>query len=293
MGSADIVPGVSGGTVALVLGIYKRLISNVRQGASSLKLLVSGKFGDGFKALAAIDWLFIVPLGLGVVAAFALLRHPMQDVLVNHAEGTAAVFAGLVIASCLLVMRQITAWGAQTVGALVGVAVLAFYFLGFQAGASSDPAIWMFALTGSIAICAMILPGISGSFIMLMMGMYAAVLAGSIGELLVFLIGAVIGLALFSSLLNHLLMNYEQTVLGALLGLMIGSFRVLWPWPNGVGFISDEADEVVVGTGLEMPGLGDFLGGAGLAALAVIATLAIVRVAEAKPETVAEETVPA
>ncbi len=292
MGSADIVPGVSGGTVALVLGIYKRLISNVRQGARALKLLVTGKFSDGIAALVAIDWLFIIPLGLGVVGAFALLRHPMQDLLVDHAEGTAAVFSGLVIASCLLVTRQITDWGPKTLGALVGVAVLAFYLLGFQAGASADPAIWMFALTGSIAICAMILPGISGSFIMLMLGMYAAVLGGSISELAVFLVGAVIGLALFSSVLNHLLENYEQVVLGALLGLMVGSFRVLWPWPNGVGFISDEANETVVGTGLEMPSFGEFIGGAGLAAIAVVVTLLIVRLAEAKPVTDSDSSEP-
>lgn len=283
MGCADIVPGVSGGTVALVLGIYKRLISNVREGARALKLIVTGKGGDGFKTLMAIDWLFIVPLGLGIVAAFIVLRHPMQDLLVEHAEGTAAVFAGLVIASCLLVTRQISDWGPQTLATLVGVTVAAFYLLGFQAGATADPAIWMFLFTGSIAICAMILPGISGSFIMLMLGMYAAILGGSPGELLVFLVGAVIGLALFSSLLNFLLEHYEQIVLAGLLGLMIGSFRVLWPWPNGVGFISDEADEVVVGTGLEMPTIGELAGGIGLAALAVVATLAIVRVAEAKP----------
>jgi putative membrane protein len=284
MGCADIVPGVSGGTVALVLGIYKRLISNVHEGAQALKLMVTGKTGDGFKTLMAIDWLFILPLGLGIVAAFAVLRHPMQDLLVDHAEGTAAVFAGLVIASCLLVARQISDWGPQTLTALAGVAIAAFYLLGFQAGAILDPAIWMFLLTGSVAICAMILPGISGSFIMLMLGMYAAILGGSPGELLVFLLGAVIGLALFSSLLNYLLENYEQIVLAGLLGLMIGSFRVLWPWPDGVGFISDEVDEVVVGTGLEMPTIGEFAGGVGLAALAVVATLAIVRVAEAKPE---------
>ena len=284
MGCADIVPGVSGGTVALVLGIYKRLISNVRQGARALKLIVTGKLADGFETLKAIDWLFIIPLGLGIVGAFAALRHPMQDLLVDHAEGTAAVFAGLVTASCLLVARQIKDWGPQTLAALIGVGAAAFFLLGFQSGALANPGIGMFFVTGAIAICAMILPGISGSFIMLMLGMYAAVLGGSISELAVFLVGAVVGLALFSSLLSYLLENYEQTVLAGLLGLMIGSFRVLWPWPNGVGFISDEADEVVVGTGLEMPTLGEFAGGVGIAALAVLATLIIVRIAEAKPD---------
>jgi putative membrane protein len=284
MGCADIVPGVSGGTVALVLGIYKTLISNVRQGARALKLLVTGQIGAGFDALKEIDWLFIIPLGAGVVGAFAVLRHPMQDLLVEHSEGTAAVFSGLVVASCVLVAREIKTWDAERIVAAGGVAAAAFYLLGFQAGAVADPPLIMFLVTGSVAICAMILPGISGSFIMLMLGMYAAVLGGSIVELGTFLVGAVIGLALFSSLLSYLLANYEQTVLAALLGLMLGSFRVLWPWPNGVGFISDEASEVVVGTGLEMPELGELAGGLALGAIAVVATLAIVKVAEA-PQT--------
>ena len=283
MGCADIVPGVSGGTVALVLGIYRTLISNVRQGARALKLLLTGQIGDGLNTLKAIDWLFILPLGAGVVAAFAVLRHPMQDLLVEHSEGTAGVFAGLVIASCVLVAREITTWDGPRVAVGVGVAAAAFYLLGFQAGAVADAPLLMFLVTGSVAICAMILPGISGSFIMLMLGMYAAVLGGSVIELGIFAVGAVIGLALFSSLLSYLLENFEQTVLAALLGLMLGSFRVLWPWPNGVGFISDEASEVVVGTALDMPTASELAGGIGLATAAVVATLAIVRIAEAKP----------
>ncbi len=249
-----------------------------------MKLLITGQIGSGFDALKAIDWLFIMPLGIGVIGAFAVLRHPMQDLLVDHSEGTAAVFAGLVIASCLLVARQITTWDSPRILAALGVAAAAFYLLGFQAGAVAEAKLFMFLITGSIAICAMILPGISGSFIMLMLGMYAAVLGGSLVELGVFMIGAVIGLALFSSLLSYLLENFEQTVLAALLGLMLGSFRVLWPWPNGVGFISDEASEVVVGTGLDLPTLGELAGGLGLAVVAALATLAIVKVAE-EPQT--------
>jgi putative membrane protein len=270
MGSADIVPGVSGGTVALILGIYRGLISNVRGGAHALKALVTGDIKGAIEQLKSVDWLFLVPLGAGVVAAFLALRHPMEDLLQNHSEGTAAVFTGLVLASCLLVWREITNRDALRLGALAVVAVAAFFLLGLQAG----------AMTGSVAICAMILPGISGSFIMLMFGMYAAVLGGSVGQLAVFLVGATIGLAIFSSLLNWLLDHYEQTVLASLLGLMIGSLRVLWPWPNGVGFISDEAEEVVRGTELALPDAGQLLGGVALAMAAAVVTLAIVKVAE-------------
>ena len=284
MGTADIVPGVSGGTVALILGIYHDLIANVRTGAGALRQLVTGHLGEGVERLKAIDWLFLIPLGSGVLAAFALLRHPMEDLLHDHAEGTAAVFCGLVLASCWLVYRTISSWNAKTIAAVIGVAIVAFVLLGYQAGAVSEPALPFFFVSGAIAICAMILPGISGSFILLMLGMYAAVLGGSIPELAVFGVGATIGLGAFSSVLSWLLAKHEQLVLASLLGLMIGSFRVLWPWPNGVGFISDEAEEVVKGTELAWPDAGQLAGGVALAAAALVGTMILVRVAESKPE---------
>lgn len=293
MGSADIVPGVSGGTVALILGIYRDLIANVRAGAHALKRLVTGDPSGFFDDFKAIDWRFLLPLGAGVVSAFLILRHPMEDLLIDHAEGTAAVFAGLVLASCVLVWKQLTTRDPQRLAVLAGVTAAAFVLLGFQSGAIADPPIWMYFVTGSVAICAMILPGISGSFIMLMMGMYAGVITGAPIELLVFLIGAVIGLAFFSSFLNWVLQHHEQTVLAALLGLMLGSFRVLWPWPNGVGVVSEEQTEVVSGTVLELPSAGQALGGLALAAVAFIATMIIVRLADADQESIEEELAPA
>ncbi len=279
MGSADIVPGVSGGTVALILGIYRAFIGNIRAGAHALRRLVTGDPKGFWSDLKAIDWMFLLPLGGGILTAFALLRHAMDSLLKNQAEMTAAVFCGLVLASCYLVWKEITTHDPLRLGLIGGVSVVAFVLLGFQAGAVIDPPIWLFAVTGSIAICAMILPGISGSFIMLMLGMYAAVLGGSIPQLAVFLVGATIGLGLFSSVLNWVLEHHEQTVLAALLGLMVGSFRVLWPWPNGVGFISDEADEVIRGTSLAWPPASELLSGLALAAAAAAVTLVIVRFA--------------
>ncbi|MGH1506141.1 MAG: DUF368 domain-containing protein [Acidimicrobiales bacterium] len=280
MGAADIVPGVSGGTVALILGIYKQLIANVRAGAHALKQFVTGDLKGGLASLIAVEWLFLLPLGGGVLVAFALLRHPMKDLLHDRPEGIAAVFCGLVAASCVLVWRSITTRDALRLGVLAAVAVAAFFLLGLKAGTIDDPSLPLFFATGAIAICAMILPGISGSFIMLMFGMYAAVLGGSIGELAVFLVGATIGLGAFSSLLNWLLAHHEQTVLAALLGLMVGSIRVLWPWPHGVGVVSDEAAEVVDGTAMHLPDGGQALGGLALAAVAAALTLVVVRFAE-------------
>ncbi len=206
----------------------------------------------------------------------------MKTALEEHSELTAAVFCGLVLASCWLVWNELQLKDGRRIATIVGVAAAAFFLLGFQNGAVSDPNILFFFGTGAIAICAMILPGISGSFIMLMLGMYASVLDGSIAQLAVFLIGAAIGLGLFSTVLTWLLENFEQTVLAALLGLMLGSFRVLWPWPNGVGYTLEEGtlETVVRGTGLEVwPDIGSLVTALIAAAVAAGATLLIVEVA--------------
>ncbi len=281
MGCADIVPGVSGGTIALILGIYRAFIGNLRKGATTLKLWLKGDLRGGWDELVSIEWLFILPLGAGAATAFALLRHSMETLLIERPEGVAAVFTGLVLASCVLVWRGISSRDATRYGVIIGVAAVAFILLGFQTGSVSNPSLPLFLGTGAIAICAMILPGISGSFIMLMLGMYAAVLGGEIAQLAVFAVGAIIGLALFSSVLNWLLENYEQTLMASLLGLMIGSIRVLWPWPNGVGVIGETTEETVKGTDLAWPSLSQLGGGIALAAAAAVVTLIIVRFAEA------------
>lgn len=257
MGLADIVPGVSGGTVALLFGIYERLIDNVRAGARALGALVKGDFSTGIARIKAIEWSFLLPLLAGVGVAFVALSSIIETLLHDHPEKMAGLFFGLVAASIVVAARQVRTWTPVEWALLVIVAVATFLLLGFQSGAVSDPSLIAFIAAGAIAICAMILPGISGSFLLLVMGMYAALLNAihdrELDRVAVFMVGAVIGLALFSTLLGWLLDNHHDPLLAALTGLMIGSIRVLWPWPNGVGIISDEADEVVSGTGMDLP----------------------------------------
>ncbi len=288
MGSADIVPGVSGGTVALVLGIYTTLLSVVRDGARALGLFVRGRFGDGIAQLKAVNWAFIIPLGLGILSAIALLSSVIEGLLVDYPEEMAGFFLGLVIASSIIAWRMITSVGTSEIAITAVVAVVTFVLLGFSSGPIADPSLLTYFGAGAIAICAMILPGISGSFLLLMMGMYAAVL-GAVHDrdlvvLVVFALGATVGLALFSTLLGHLLDNYRNTVIAALVGLMIGSVRVLWPWPNGVGVISEEADEVVSGTGLEWPGGDQWLWPTVLGVVGCLAVLAVASVADRTAE---------
>ncbi len=245
MGAADIVPGVSGGTIALVLGMYERLIASVRAGSSALGAFLRLDFSGGVAWLRKVDWAFILPLGAGIGLAVITLAHLLERLLHDHAVLMAALFLGLVAGSAVIAWKLLTVRDMRRLAIIAGVALTVFVLLGLNESTSSetaaqiaDPAMWAFFGSGAIAICAMILPGISGSFILVMLGMYgpllSAVTSRDFGSLIVFMIGAVIGLALFSQVLHRALRDHYNTVMAVLIGLMLGSLRVLWPWPLGV-----------------------------------------------------------
>jgi len=259
MGSADVVPGVSGGTVAFVLGIYEQLIANVRQGAlvlaSALRLNPRAA-ADHFRR---IDWLFLVPLLAGIGIAIVSLAHTIETLLDEQPVGMAALFFGFVAASIYVAWSGLKNRDIERLAVLVLVAILTFFVLGFRSGTNDDPALWFVLVAGSIAICAMILPGISGSFVLLMIGLYDYILSAlndrDLVVIGVFLVGAVAGLALFSSLLGWMLRRHHDTVLAALIGLMAGSLRVLWPWPDGTDTAKlswPAADDILVPVALAL-----------------------------------------
>lgn len=245
MGAADIVPGVSGGTIALVFGIYERLITSVRAGSSALGCLLKGDL-DGFRRwFAAVDWGFILPLGAGIGIALFSLAHVLEQLLHEQPVIMASIFLGLVAGSVVIAWKLITTPATSHVWIMLGVGAVVFVLLGLRGGTTeesvtqaAEPALLAFFFAGAIAICAMILPGISGSFLLVVMGMYGPVLSAvtdrNIAALGVFTVGAVIGLALFSQLLFRALRSHHDVVLAILIGLMAGSVRVLWPWPLGV-----------------------------------------------------------
>lgn len=289
MGAADIVPGVSGGTIALVFGIYERLLGNVRTGARALGSLAKGDITGFRQRLGQVEWSFLIPLGVGLAAAVVALSSLIEGLLQDRPEEMAGLFFGLVMGSIVVAWRLLHARKASDVVVMLVVGAITFFLLGFQSGPVSDPSSLAFFGAGSVAICAMILPGISGSFLLLMMGMYAALLGAvhdrDIVTLAVFMAGAVLGLALFSTVLGWLLDHYHDLVLAGLIGLMVGSFRVLWPWPNGVGLISDVAGESVPGTGLELPAGDQWLLPTVLGLVAFVVVVGISRLAPAvEPE---------
>lgn len=257
MGAADIVPGVSGGTIALILGIYERLISSIRTGARSLGRLCRGDVSGFVEQFKSIEWAFIIPLLAGIAGAFVVLSSILDRLLTTQPEALAGLFFGLVVASILVAWQLLHNRDTTRIAVLVVVAVVAFFVLGLQSGAATSPPTIAFFFTGAIAICAMILPGISGSFLMLMIGMYTA-FVGAVHDLqfinlLVFCLGALAGLAAFSTLLSWVLHHHRDTLLAGLIGLMAGSLRVLWPWPNGVGAIESEVEDQVDGTAMDLP----------------------------------------
>lgn len=239
MGSADLVPGVSGGTVALVLGFYRRLLDSIRTGAAALGELVTFDVTSAVERLKEVEWRFLVPLLLGIGTAVLTLSSVLEHLLETQPIRMAGLFFGLVAASVVVLWRSMNRLDWFRSAVLMGVGVVVFFLLGLRAGPVEDPSWWVFLGSGAIAICAMILPGISGSFILLMMGMYNAVIGAAssrdVAVLAVFLVGAVIGLAAFSTVLHWLLETHGDTMMAALVGLMLGSLRVLWPWPSGTG----------------------------------------------------------
>jgi len=233
MGAADVVPGVSGGTMAFILGIYRRFIEAIRAFDTTLvRLLLAGRFRP---AGAHADLAFIVPLGLGMFAAVMFFARvvPLPRLIASHPELVYGLFFGLIVASVVVLFRSLEGvrameWAAVFAGAAVGFAIVNLVPV------STPDAWWFVALSGALAISAMLLPGLSGAFILLILGKYAYVLDGigrlDPGVLVPFGVGVVVGLIAFSRLLAWLLRESCRVTRLAICGLLIGSLWVIWPF---------------------------------------------------------------
>ncbi|MBA4157484.1 MAG: DUF368 domain-containing protein [Gemmatimonadetes bacterium] len=234
MGAADIVPGVSGGTVALIVGIYERLITSVRAAAAAPVALIRGRRDEARERFNEVYWSLVLPLGAGVVTALLIGARFIPGLLERYPVESRAVFFGLIAGSLAIPWRRIERPGAAHVLIAVVAAVIAFALVGFPPREVLNPTNLGIFLAASVAICAMILPGVSGSFLLLVMGMYEptlrAVHARDLVYIAVFGAGAVAGLGLFSRLLEYLLSRHHDTTMAALVGLMVGSLRALWPY---------------------------------------------------------------
>ena len=237
MGAADVVPGVSGGTVALLLGIYDRLLGQIAQLSAAAGQVLRGRVRRGLAAARQADWGFLVALQAGIAVAVVGLVEVVRWLMDEQPVGLSAAFFGLVAVTVVTTRSQVSRWRVGLVGIFVVVAALVFVLLGVRAGSVADPAAVVIIGAGALAICAMILPGISGAFVLLLLGLYdpitEAVSERNAGTVVLFGLGAVLGLAVFSRLLQRLLERWRDAMIAVLMGLMAGSLRVLWPWPVG------------------------------------------------------------
>lgn len=235
MGAADVVPGVSGGTIAFIVGIYEELIDSIKSiNAASLKMLFTGKIAAFWKAINA-NFLFSIVGGIAI-SIFSLAKL-ITWLLTDHPVLVWSFFFGLVLASTWFVSKDIKKWDWKTVLSFIIGAVVAFYIT-VATPAETPSNLFFIFLCGAIAICAMILPGISGSFILVLLGKYfyimEAVKTFNIKVMLVFICGAAIGITSFSRVLSFALRRFHDITIAVLAGFMLGSLNKVWPWKTVV-----------------------------------------------------------
>ena len=247
MGCADIVPGVSGGTMAFILGIYEELVMSIRAGArrpfwqALLRL-------DILSALEAVNARFLAAVLAGIVVAVLTLASWLEWTLKSHPVLIWSFFFGLVFASIVTVRKRVRSWSATLYAALAVGAVGAYFLVGAVPVQTPESA-WFLFLSGMLAICAMILPGISGSFILVLLGKYQFVLAAvnqrDVVSLAIVGVGAVVGIVTFAQILAWLFKRYHDLTIAVLIGLMAGSLRKIWPWKLTVESIIDRHGEIL------------------------------------------------
>jgi putative membrane protein len=231
MGAADVVPGVSGGTMAFILGIYDELLDAIHAvDMNFIRRILTLKWKEAF---AEFPWKFLVALALGIAAAVLTLANALHWALENQPVFIWSFFFGLIIASILTVRKRIKTWNMVNILAGLTATAGAYILVGLTPSETPHTPILLF-LSGAVAICAMILPGISGAFILVLLGKYKFVLEAvkNFDLLTIALVGAgaVVGLMLFVRLLRWMLNKNHDLVVSILIGFMLGSLRKVWPW---------------------------------------------------------------
>ncbi|MBN4070646.1 DUF368 domain-containing protein [Olleya sp. AH-315-F22] len=231
MGAADVVPGVSGGTIAFISGIYEELITSINN--VNLSLLKTIKKDGLSTAWKQLNGNFLLALFVGIGISILSLSKGIKWLLENEPILLWSFFFGLVVASILFVGKQITKWNTISVLCLITAAFVAFYITTLPTLNTNDSN-WFIFIAGALAICAMILPGISGAFILVLLGAYEPVLEAlnnrDFKTIFIFICGATVGILSFSKLLKWLFKNYHNLTLAILTGFILGSLNKIWPW---------------------------------------------------------------
>ncbi|CAM1348648.1 DUF368 domain-containing protein [Tenacibaculum ascidiaceicola] len=247
MGAADVVPGVSGGTIAFISGIYEELLGSISN--VNLKLLKTLRKEGFASAWRQINGNFLASLFVGIFISIVSLAKMISWLLIHHPILVWSFFFGLVLASIIYIAKQVTQWNLVSGILLILGAILAYYITTLNPLVSEHSSMSFMFLAGAIAICAMILPGISGSFILVLLGAYKPVLAAVNNRdftTITFVgLGAIIGLLTFSRILKYLFENYKNHTLVVLTGFIIGSLNKIWPWKKVLTYRTNSHGEQV------------------------------------------------
>ncbi|WP_203336408.1 DUF368 domain-containing protein [Nocardioides limicola] len=248
IGCAELVPGVSGGTVALVTGVYEQLIASASHLIDAARRLLfghpDGRLRGGVAELRRTDWMLVLPVMAGMGTALLVAAGVVSGFVTEHPEHARGLFLGLVAASVLVPIGMLTGprvRGSRLVEVLIviGAAALAWTLIGMAGGGEiEEPSRVLLVAAAAVAICALVIPGVSGSFFLLAIGLYAPTLTAiaerDLGYLTVFAAGAALGLVSFVQVLRWLLVRHRRVTLVVMTGLMIGSLRALWPWQQRI-----------------------------------------------------------
>jgi len=240
MGAANVIPGVSGGTMALILGIYEELIGAIRSlNLNFLRLMSLLKIRE---AISSVSWPFLLSVGVGVLLATVSLARALSWLLDECSVIVWSFFFGLILSSVFAVSRVVKRW-KMTAFVAIGLGAVAAYFLFGLVPAATPDAPWFIFSSGFLAICAMILPGVSGAYILLLLGKYHYILEAinnkDLGTLLILIAGASVGLLSFVRVIGWLLRRYHDLTMALLIGLMLGSLRKIWPWKETLTTLLD------------------------------------------------------
>jgi putative membrane protein len=244
MGAADIVPGVSGGSIALITGIYAELLNSINSfNGQNLRYLLNFKIAEFYKT---VNGNFLLSLLLGIMTSIFTMSKLITYLMSEHPIPLWSFFCGLILISSFLILKDIKGWNLGVILALI-VGTAFAYFVTELPPTTSPDALWFTFVSGAIAICAMILPGISGSFILLILGKYEQILKAVTEKdfltLAVFALGCIVGILSFSRVVSWLLKKFHAITIGLLAGFMLGSMNELWPWKLVLSYRTSSSDE--------------------------------------------------
>ena len=246
IGVAEVIPGVSGGTIALIVGVYQRIIDSAAaftRGALQLRTFNTAGLKSEFKK---IDLALLLPLGVGMLSAIVLAAAALEPLLENEPEIMRGLFFGMILVSLYVPYKMAAkTWVVNDYAVAIVATLIAFGLMSLPRAATFEPNLLVVFLGATVAICALALPGVSGSFLLLALGLYAPTIAAVNDRnwiyLIVFVLGAFVGLGAFSTLLSWLLENRRRITLVIMTGLMLGSLRALWPWQDEQGMVLSPA----------------------------------------------------